>query len=83
MEIINWIITHAEKIGIVAILIIVIWGLIYVIKLLYSQAQNCEKSRLDDYKERAELNKKLGGLEAKIQTLEELNHKVLLSTLRK
>ena len=92
MKILDWAIENAEKLGTIAILIIVIWGLIYVIKILHKQSRDCESARLKDSNERSQLNKKLGALESKVETLsklevkintlEQLNQQVLVETLR-
>lgn len=77
----NWAIENAEKIGVVALLIIVVFGLVWVIRFLYQEhkeseqsRKECEQARLQDANERAEIKHVVGKLEGKVETMERLHN---------
>jgi hypothetical protein len=72
----DWVVANAEKLGVVAILIIIIMALSWMLKKIYEQGRSCEEARLDDAKERAAMNKELGGLAAEVKTLKNVTNEV-------
>ena len=61
-----------EKLGVVGIMFLIIVCLLWVLKTLHAHGKACEEARLEDAKERSEISYKLGGMEAKVDTLETL-----------
>jgi len=66
MELFVYLAKNAEQIGIIGVLIIVIGGMAWMIRHLYSAEQKCDAARLVDSEERGEIKKELGVLTGKM-----------------
>lgn len=67
----DWVISHADKLTTVAILVILVVSMIHIIRHLYKRSEACESARLEDANERGVLKQTLGKLEGKVETMEE------------
>ena len=93
VEALQWLITHSEKVGIVAVLFVVIIGLIQILRLIHREHRQCAEDRLTDREALGEMRGDIKTLEARldgeraireahIATLNTLHTKILESVVR-
>lgn len=68
IELLTWISDHGEKIGVIAVLMIVIAGLVWVNRTLYEEKKNCEEDRLRNREEIGVIKGDVKALTAKVET---------------
>jgi hypothetical protein len=73
--------TAGEKLGILGFLIAAIVALVWVICNVYKDRRACEEGRLEDAKERNNMNRELGVFKGKLEMLERV-HVESLVTMR-
>ncbi len=69
MEFFVTIAEHAEQLGVVGILIIIIGAMTWFVRHLYQSDKKCNDARLVDAEERGEIKKELGVLSGKIEAM--------------
>lgn len=47
--------------------------MVWIIRVVYRDRDECEKARLDDAKDRADINRELGVFKGKLEILEQLH----------
>lgn len=81
----NWIVENADKLGVVAILLIVVVGLIWAVRFLYNAEKKCEEARRADRdqtrREHGEIREEVGTLKGKVETLQVLHTQHLASLI--
>lgn len=73
---------HAEQIGIIGVLIIVIGGMAWAVRHLYKAEQKCNDARLVDAEERGEIKKELGVLSGKMEAMSMLHQQNLTNLIK-
>lgn len=73
---------QVESMGVASVLVVVISGLVWVIRILYLQANKCEGERLKDANERAKMNREIGELCGRVDAMNELHSRHLEEVVR-
>lgn len=72
---------HAEQLGIIGILIVMLCIAGWAIRHLYNSDKKCEEARLVDAVERGEIKKDLGRLEGRVESMAMLHQQHLASLI--
>lgn len=71
--------TAGEKLGILGFLVATIVVLIWVASAVYKDRRSCEEGRLEDAKERNNMNRELGVFKGKLEMLERVHVESLVT----
>jgi hypothetical protein len=70
MDLLNWVASNGEKLGIVSILIILVGGLVYICRHLYAEKSACDNSRILHAEQLGKLDGDLRVVQTKIEVSE-------------
>ena len=74
---------HAEQLGIIGILIVILCVAGWMIRHLYRAEDKCQQARLTDAEERGEIKKELGVISGKMEAMTLLHQQNLASLVNR